>query len=343
MQVTIKKIAEYAGVSRGTVDRALNNREGINPDVSKRIRKIASELGYSPNRAGKALASRKNPVQIGVLLNSLGNPFYDDVIKGIYEAKQEYRDFSVKVHLRQIKGYNVDEQLDEIDKLLVLGVTAIVFTPINDSRIADRIKKLVADGKIVVKLNSDVCSTKGTFYIGCDYEKSGATAAGLLGLFTGGAAKIGIVTGSAKMLGHTQRTNGFMSVCKKSFPQMEICEIYECNDDDEQAYAAAKNLLSQQITAIYFSAGGVGGGVKAIDEFCHANKNSIRPITICCDATEKIRGFLLQDKITATVCQQPFKQGYECIRMIFNRFLTGEFDMGEQMLMENEVKIKYNI
>ena len=34
MSVTIQQIAEKAGVSRGTVDRALNNRGRINPEVA---------------------------------------------------------------------------------------------------------------------------------------------------------------------------------------------------------------------------------------------------------------------------------------------------------------------
>ena len=60
MAVTLKQIAELAGVSRGTVDRALYNRGRINPEVAERIRTIAKELGYQPNRAGKALAMAKH-------------------------------------------------------------------------------------------------------------------------------------------------------------------------------------------------------------------------------------------------------------------------------------------
>ena len=56
MAVTLQQIAEKAGVSRGTVDRALNNRGRIRPEVAEKIRKIAQEMGYRPNRAGKALA-----------------------------------------------------------------------------------------------------------------------------------------------------------------------------------------------------------------------------------------------------------------------------------------------
>ena len=58
MAVTAQKIAELAGVSRGTVDRALHNRGRVNPEVAARIRKIADELGYKPNIVGQVQAGR---------------------------------------------------------------------------------------------------------------------------------------------------------------------------------------------------------------------------------------------------------------------------------------------
>ena len=45
MSVTIQQIAEAAGVSRGTVDRALNHRGRISPEVESRIQEIAEQLG----------------------------------------------------------------------------------------------------------------------------------------------------------------------------------------------------------------------------------------------------------------------------------------------------------
>ena len=46
MSVTIQQIAEKAGVSRGTVDRALNNRGRINPEVAAMVKRTAEEMGY---------------------------------------------------------------------------------------------------------------------------------------------------------------------------------------------------------------------------------------------------------------------------------------------------------
>ena len=40
---TIKEIAALAGVSRGTVDRVLNDRGAVNPETAEKIRKIAKE------------------------------------------------------------------------------------------------------------------------------------------------------------------------------------------------------------------------------------------------------------------------------------------------------------
>lgn len=195
MPITIKQIAELSGVSRGTVDRVLNNRAGVKPAVAKKVRAIATELDYRPNRAGKALANRKNPLRIGVILNAVGNPFYDEVRAGIESAKAEYHDFSLRVMIKELKGYTVFEQLTAIDHLLEDGMQALIITPINDKQIADKLSALMEDGLLVIKLNSDLDGVERAPYIGCNYLRSGQTAAGLLQLITGGVANVGIVTG----------------------------------------------------------------------------------------------------------------------------------------------------
>ena len=95
MQVTIKDIAKEANVSRGTVDRALNERGGVNPDVAARIKSIASEMGYKPNTIAKALATRSNPVRIGAVINSIGNPFFDKVLEGMNSAYESLSDYGI--------------------------------------------------------------------------------------------------------------------------------------------------------------------------------------------------------------------------------------------------------
>lgn len=73
MAVTMKQIAEACQVSRGTVDRVLNNRGKVKPEIDSLVREMAKQMGYRPNTAGKALAARKKNYVIGVLLVSEGN------------------------------------------------------------------------------------------------------------------------------------------------------------------------------------------------------------------------------------------------------------------------------
>lgn len=56
--VTMKQIANRAGVSISTVSLVLNNRDigRVSPDVAERVRDIAAELGYLTNRSGQRAA-----------------------------------------------------------------------------------------------------------------------------------------------------------------------------------------------------------------------------------------------------------------------------------------------
>ena len=55
MGVTIKQIAEMAGVHRSTVDKVLHKRPGVSDDVRKKVQKIIDENNYEANPIGKAL------------------------------------------------------------------------------------------------------------------------------------------------------------------------------------------------------------------------------------------------------------------------------------------------
>lgn len=88
---TIKEIAQLAGVSRGTVDRVLNHRGAVNPQTAQRVTEIAQALNYQPNRAGIVLAAQKRNLKIGVLLFDNGNPFFEEVMKGVRQKEEELR------------------------------------------------------------------------------------------------------------------------------------------------------------------------------------------------------------------------------------------------------------
>ena len=87
--IRLKDIAERADVSINTVSRALKGKSDIGKETSKRIRKIAKELGYVPHAAASSLRSNVTKT-IGVIVTYLDNPFYARILKGINDALAEY-------------------------------------------------------------------------------------------------------------------------------------------------------------------------------------------------------------------------------------------------------------
>lgn len=341
MPVTIKCIAELAGVSRGTVDRALNNRGGVNPEVEKRIKDIAQKLNYKPNMMAKALANSRKSLTIGVLINSGGNHFFDKVLAGIHKARYETENFRVNVIIEELTGYDVDEQVKKMEHLMRKHINGLVITPINDELVANKLNEISSRNIHIVTLNADITNINKLAFVGCNYIKSGQTAAELMGQITHGVAKVGVVTGSSKMLGHTMRTKGFQSVLEQHYPNIEVLEICESFDDDKTAYEITNRLLHKydDLTALYFCAGGIDGGIRSVVE--HNLQGKIKIISV--DDTENVKGYIKDGIISLTVCQQPFKQGYDAIKIVFNMLMDGKQPPRKHMYTQNEVKTKYNL
>lgn len=341
MGISIKKIAEIAGVSRGTVDRALNNRPGVNQEVAKEIKRIAAELNYEPNSIAKALANSKKSCNLGILMNSEGNPFFEKVLRGIGNAEKEVKRFGVNVITKELRGYDSKEQLEAIDEMLTHNLKGLIISPINDQEVIKRLNEVADSGIFVSTINVDVKGIeKKLCFVGCDYIKSGQTAGEVMGQISSGSRKAVIVSGSEKILGHNNRIKGFSSVIKQNYPEIEIAEIAYCHDSDEIAYSETKRLLeAHSPNAVYFCAGGIDGGIKAICDSGLAQK--IKIITV--DDTDNVREYIKNGIVNATICQQPIKQGYLSVISQYDMIINRKPPKRRHLYCQNEVKFKYNL
>lgn len=92
---TIKTIAEIAGVSHAAVSRALRGYPDISPQTTARIRKIAEEIGYTPNVFARNLAGSHTHT-LGMIIPSTGiNTIYNEVYAdvSIFAAERGYSVF----------------------------------------------------------------------------------------------------------------------------------------------------------------------------------------------------------------------------------------------------------
>lgn len=338
---TLKEIAALAGVSRGTVDRVLNNRGSVNPETEKRVRDIAQALNYQPNKAALALAAQKKKITIGVLLfgRDNGNMYFEDVVEGVKYQQAKLEGYGCTIIIRRTI-FDTQTQLAAINELLEEGIHGLVLSPCNSPEIIKKINELYDLGIPTITTNTDVSDSKRLAYVGSDYYQCGCTAGGLMGLITGGHAKVGIVTGSPMVLCHTERINGFLDTVKKRYPGIVSLETMVNQDDEFKSYKATTELLSKypELDALYFTAAGVYGGCRAVMD--HHKERQIKIITF--DAVETTKQMVKNGVISATICQQPFQQGSRPVKLMFDYLSTGVSPEPLQYT-EASIKIRENI
>lgn len=334
---TIKEIAELAGVSRGTVDRVLNHRGFVNADTEKKVLEIASLLNYQPNKAGMALAAQKKKYVIGILLFSEENPFFDAVTLGINQKLEELSIYGCTILMRRIP-FDLDAQLKTIDALREEGIHGLILSPYNAPQIQLKIDELWEAGIPCVTVNTDIPNSKRIAYVGSDYLKCGRVAANLLQLVGSGIIRLGIVTGSHNILCHEERIHGFSDYVKTNKLPVQIVDIRENGDDDYQSYDVVSSMLSEhpEINALYFTAAGVFGG-------CRAIQNSTlqkQPVVITFDAVPSTIEMLKEGIVTATICQHPEEQGARSLALLVDYLLTNKLPEQPLVHMDLEIKVK---
>jgi len=81
-RVSIKDIADAAGVTHPTVSRALNDSPLISEPTRLRIQRISKEMGYTPDAVAQSLQTRRTHI-IGLVVASIGDPFFADLVEGV--------------------------------------------------------------------------------------------------------------------------------------------------------------------------------------------------------------------------------------------------------------------
>ena len=86
MGVTLKDIAKETGKSITTVSRALNDYDEVSSATKELVRRVASELGYTPNIFAQRL-QKQNTDTIGLIIPTFGprfsDPFFSELLAGI--------------------------------------------------------------------------------------------------------------------------------------------------------------------------------------------------------------------------------------------------------------------
>ncbi|GGD42679.1 LacI family DNA-binding transcriptional regulator [Aureimonas glaciei] len=120
-KTSLADVASAAGVSVATVSRALNNPGMVTPELRERISKATRELGYVPNGAARALASKRTRT-IGVVVPTLGISVF---ARGV-EAMQDRLGIDGYRLVVANSRYDARREFEEVQSLLSHGIDGLI-------------------------------------------------------------------------------------------------------------------------------------------------------------------------------------------------------------------------
>ncbi|WP_150238261.1 LacI family DNA-binding transcriptional regulator [Nocardiopsis quinghaiensis] len=142
MAVTIRDVAHASGVHVSTVSRAFSAAHLVNSQTRARVIAAADSLGYRPNRAARALSTRRTG-NLGLIVADIANPFFPPLIKAA-QAHARRSDHHVFVA-------DTDEQVRAEEELIRSMATQVDGALLVAPRLGNRlITELSADVPFVV-------------------------------------------------------------------------------------------------------------------------------------------------------------------------------------------------
>lgn len=311
MRVTIAMVAKEAGVSRGTVDRVLNNRGNVKPEVEKRVREVIEALGYKPNRIASALSYSKSPKKVAFIYRYGGVCFNELMMMGADRGIHDIADFSIDVDIWVCHDDDPEQYINYLDTALREKYDGVAINALNDKLVTDRIDALVAAGIPVVAFNSDLPDSKRCCFIGQDLFKSGMVAGGLIAKLIKPGKCIVMLSSDPKLNAAQERIHGFTQKLKEYNVTQPCYNFAHTMERYEQTYEQLEKAYSMydNIGAIYL----ISESSAACGDFILSHEFDEKPVVICHDLNRDTVEYLQNGCIDYVVEQNVPEQGYKAL------------------------------
>ncbi|MBF4602673.1 MULTISPECIES: LacI family DNA-binding transcriptional regulator [Curtobacterium] len=211
---SVHHVAARAGVSLATVSNVLNHPERVADSTAARVHDAIAELGYTPNRNARVLASGSSR-SIGLVVMSLRNSLFSDMVNGAQLAARK-RGFTLLIASSEDDLQAQGEHLAYLESARVSG---ILLASMTESR--DQVELTRRHGRPVVYVNFapetvDACS------VVVDNEQAAFLAAEHL--IACGCRRIGFVSARAELQPVALRRTGVLRAIA-GHPGVELIDI----------------------------------------------------------------------------------------------------------------------
>lgn len=243
MPVTMREVAQQAGVSIKTVSRVVNEQGEISEDTRQRVLAVINELGYRPNMVARGLVTQRT-YTVGLVVADITNPFFPEVARGVQDVARA-RDYNIFLCN---SDENQQEELRTLHSLAAQGVDGIIIFPCfqtqnNLNIFAEQYRPIVTINHFYEHPNIGMILTENDqgAKLAVDYLESQ------------GHREIGMLAGLEASPQRARRVRGFLAALSAHGLSIKEGRILPGAPTLESGYENAKRLLTQapEITAIF--------------------------------------------------------------------------------------------
>ena len=162
----------------------------------------------------------KDKITIGVVVKTMGNPFFREIAYGAKEAGKLYDNVDVIIQATAKEG-EIVEQINIIENLIERGVDGLVITPQNSKGIAPAIIEARRANVPCIVVDTEAQDVEVDSFVGMDNVEAGMVIAEMVCEKLGGKGNVAILEGMAGASSSILRSEGFRRGCAK-FPGIKI-------------------------------------------------------------------------------------------------------------------------
>ncbi|MEK6265486.1 MAG: LacI family transcriptional regulator [Clostridium sp.] len=245
-KVTMKDIAQLAGVSKATVSMVMNKKDASISDATrKRVLEISKKMNYIPNSIARSLSTKKSGT-IGIVLPDITNPFFSEMARAI-EDEAERLEYNLII-------CNTDNDIHKEQKYIELLISklidGIIFMSGGNSN--ESITILKNNGIPFVLVDRYIEGYKDDYGVFC-LNKQGVKE-GIKYLYELGHRKIAFVKGREHLEVSMQRLEGYIDAMK-NYGIYDKKYIFEGDFNVEGGILATEKIIRTfaDIDAIFYS------------------------------------------------------------------------------------------
>lgn len=318
--VTIKDIAQKAGLSIATVSMVLNGKTGtrVSDETVRKVEAIAQEFHYVPNRNAQLLKGKQSLI-IGLVIPDIMNSYYSEMTKGIIDEGSR-------------NGYNVmlfnsNNQLTTetvaIETMLSVKVAGAIICGINESGEQEDklLSRLVHSGIPLVKIDRGDALGSWPCVMIDNYQ---AAYEGVTYLLNKGHRKIALIGLKWNLNIMTERENGYRQAMKDFGLNVSEEMVYRVDLKNfmEAAHQVAEKILLHQAhyTAVFV----IPGDWLAIECMRYWQEHGLRiPQDLSVLGFDGIYMGEVCEPALTTIEQPKYEMGREAFRLL-NTYLNEE-------------------